>query len=162
MFDSPTFDRPCVTCLENTPQTIAAKEMQSGRHHYQWYCFHGHTNGPFIPKEEALHILGGSPPYRIENESIMFCQHCEARGAEAHHIAPKHLFEDADTWPLFYLCTPCHGLWHKRCTPHKSEIGIYKSALGKAVSYAEENPGATKKAIVRLQQLFNELFLERS
>lgn len=47
------------------------------------------------------------------------CARCGAEGKlQAHHWAPRHLFpEDADEWPISYLCRPCHLTWHKVVTP---------------------------------------------
>lgn len=42
-----------------------------------------------------------------------YCQRCGALGAQLHHMAPYALFTDADTWPLAYLCQPCHSAWHR-------------------------------------------------
>lgn len=40
---------------------------------------------------------------------FFFCRKCEF-----HHYAPRHLFDDADTWATGYLCVKCHQEWHKR------------------------------------------------
>lgn len=35
-----------------------------------------------------------------------------------HHVAPRALFgEEADRWPVVYLCQPCHSRWHSAVTP---------------------------------------------
>lgn len=41
-----------------------------------------------------------------------YCERCGALGAQLHHMAPRALFEDADDWPLAYLCQTCHSRWH--------------------------------------------------
>lgn len=47
------------------------------------------------------------------------CERCGGTaGTELHHWAPRHLFEDADDWPMSYLCPPCHREWHKIVTPN--------------------------------------------
>jgi len=38
---------------------------------------------------------------------------CHNPGSEYHHMAPRHLFEDADNWPTAYLCHFHHDQWHK-------------------------------------------------
>lgn len=40
------------------------------------------------------------------------CTHCGRRGAELHHWAPRAIFNDADSWPMSWLCPDCHRLWH--------------------------------------------------
>lgn len=42
-----------------------------------------------------------------------YCERCGVLGAQLHHMAPQALFKDADTWPLAYLCQPCHSAWHQ-------------------------------------------------
>lgn len=158
--DSPTWDKWCSTCSDKTPQTIAQKEMKSGKFHYQWWCFHDHAVSQFLPKEQAFEFLAGRTAYKIENENIMNCDHCGGRGAEAHHIAPKHLFDDADTWPLFFLCATCHDIWHRKCTPLKSEIGLYRSALDNTIATVSIH-SAAYHIIARLKRRFNEIFQEK-
>ncbi len=51
--------------------------------------------------------------------TFRLCEWCgETRLCEAHHPAPKKLFgEIAETFPLIYLCRPCHEQWHGVVTP---------------------------------------------
>lgn len=54
------------------------------------------------------------------------CERCGSTdGVEVHHWAPRHLFDDADQWPMSDLCRPCHALWHRLVTP---EMGMRKTA----------------------------------
>lgn len=50
------------------------------------------------------------------------CERCGATeaGVEVHHWAPRHLFDDADNWPVSYLCRSCHTEWHQVVTPDMS------------------------------------------
>jgi hypothetical protein len=49
------------------------------------------------------------------------CARCGSQdGVELHHWAPRHLFEDADKWPVSELCRPCHQRWHALVTPYMS------------------------------------------
>lgn len=41
-----------------------------------------------------------------------YCERCGELGAQLHHMAPQARFEDADNWPLAYLCQGCHARWH--------------------------------------------------
>jgi hypothetical protein len=45
--------------------------------------------------------------------SMPYCQKCGQPGAERHHWAPQALFDDADQWPMDYLCRACHTRWHQ-------------------------------------------------
>ena len=42
------------------------------------------------------------------------CAKCGKRGTEHHHWAPQGLFEDANDWPMDYLCKECHDAWHEK------------------------------------------------
>ena len=46
---------------------------------------------------------------------------CKEKGTEYHHFAPRHLFDDADYWPIAYLCIKHHTEWHKR-----TKTGVYR------------------------------------
>lgn len=47
------------------------------------------------------------------------CERCgSTAGVENHHWAPRHLFNDADEWPMSWLCRKCHQTWHKIVTPN--------------------------------------------
>lgn len=42
------------------------------------------------------------------------CARCGTdSGVQAHHWAPRALFEDADSWPISLLCPECHAKWHR-------------------------------------------------
>lgn len=45
------------------------------------------------------------------------CARCGSRdGVELHHWAPKSQFggwQEADKWPVSWLCPPCHRTWHQ-------------------------------------------------
>ncbi len=44
------------------------------------------------------------------------CERCGERGGtEQHHWAPQAVFGDeADDWPMAFLCRACHMEWHRR------------------------------------------------
>lgn len=39
---------------------------------------------------------------------------CQNKGAEYHHWAPQHLFDDANDWPTGWLCREHHKEWHEK------------------------------------------------
>lgn len=42
------------------------------------------------------------------------CARCgSTNGTQLHHWAPRAIFDDADHWPMSYLCPPCHRTWHQ-------------------------------------------------
>lgn len=41
------------------------------------------------------------------------CARCGSTGGtQLHHWAPRAIFDDAELWPMSYLCPPCHRIWH--------------------------------------------------
>jgi hypothetical protein len=57
-----------------------------------------------------------SHPGRGALAAERFCARCGARDVplEKHHWAPRAVFEDADNWPISYLCLACHDDWHRK------------------------------------------------
>lgn len=45
---------------------------------------------------------------------------CTNQGSELHHFAPRHLFDDANSWPMGFLCAKHHREWHE-----KTKTGSY-------------------------------------
>lgn len=42
------------------------------------------------------------------------CARCGSNGGtQLHHWAPRAIFDDAEQWPMSYLCPPCHRTWHQ-------------------------------------------------
>lgn len=56
---------------------------------------------------------------RIGEKFYRACSKCRRfTECHAHHIMPRKLAPgEADTWPLVYLCPPCHRRWHRIVTP---------------------------------------------
>ena len=49
---------------------------------------------------------------------IPVCRVCGIHEVELHHWAPRALFgDDADLWPMDFLCRECHSRWHTAVTP---------------------------------------------
>ena len=56
------------------------------------------------------------PPFSDEDKR-QECVHCHKIAfGENHHFAPKKFFgeEDAETWPIAFLCNECHHEWHRK------------------------------------------------
>ncbi|MDA0312358.1 MAG: hypothetical protein O2992_09615 [Gemmatimonadetes bacterium] len=49
------------------------------------------------------------------------CERCGCAETESHHWAPRYLFDDAEDWPMGYLCRDCHRVWHDIVTPGMSQ-----------------------------------------
>ena len=58
------------------------------------------------------------PVYKDNRE--LRCSYCGELGAELHHYAPKHLFEDSHEWGTIPLCIWHHREWHRIVTPNMS------------------------------------------
>lgn len=74
-------------------------------------CGHGRTSIPLRRLRENDIELADVP--RLADLRRDYCERCGALGAELHHMAPQALFQDADDWPLSYLCQRCHVEWHQ-------------------------------------------------
>ena len=82
---------------------------------------------PFLPVKDydwdTLPLLKDFTPDAPACEYIG----CQNKGVEYHHYAPRHLFDDADSWGTGYLCMYHHRLWHER-----TETGAYITRRQKA------------------------------
>lgn len=78
-----------------------------------------HAEKLWIPHTQAgdienLPILND---YRPQNPP---CVVCGGSGTEEHHWAPRNIFgEDANMWPMSYLCRMHHTEWHDRMDGYK-------------------------------------------
>ncbi len=55
--------------------------------------------------------------YRPQNPP---CAVCGGSGTELHHWAPRNVFgEDAEHWPMTYLCRTHHAEWHNLMDGYK-------------------------------------------
>lgn len=53
--------------------------------------------------------------FDVAERGVCQVRGCDELGAEVHHWAPRQYFGDeADDWPMAYLCPRHHGEWHKR------------------------------------------------
>ena len=70
-------------------------------------------NRAFLPMRE--YDWNTLPLYKDDKDNCIPCSYigCENKGTELHHFAPKQFFQDADNWPMNYLCKYHHDLWHK-------------------------------------------------
>lgn len=96
---------------------IGTYNTASGSVIHPWFCLDcGKRTTVYVKKTELKN-------YKItdvvfESEYKQTCERCGALGAELHHYAPRHLFDDYDRWATGYLCVPCHILWHRVVTPN--------------------------------------------
>lgn len=66
-----------------------------------------------VADTEVLPLANPRRPNTVE------CERCGSEDhVERHHWAPRHLFDDADSWPIGNLCRTCHVQWHRVVTPN--------------------------------------------
>jgi len=117
--------RHCTTCSTSTEQTISRCITASGSECFGWHCSGCNRwsldskRRQWIPKAELEAngvILEELPTAETKRQER--CAKCGGRGAELHHWAPRSFFKDqADSWPVDYLCKSCHDQWHRIVTP---------------------------------------------
>ena len=93
---------------------VAKMICASGQVKYPWYCrMCGRASNVYEPKHD--HLVYAAV---INDSTDNQCEKCGKMGAELHHWAPRHLFGDqADRWPVSFLCQECHATWHQAVTP---------------------------------------------
>lgn len=92
----------------NGSKTVVDKCPRCGRD--------GDLNQPYLPsKDYDWEML---PLWEDRSKDSPKCSYLNCNnkeGVELHHFAPKATFgEDADNWPVAYLCKIHHNLWHKK------------------------------------------------
>lgn len=81
----------------------------SGHEHVTEFCFacHCRPSGAFVSKDEVRRRGINVENLEVVKDNRSPAQPCEVCGApetELHHWAPVHLFDDANAWPMGYLC----------------------------------------------------------
>lgn len=124
------FNRPCKGCGTTLPASHAhacshcggpltthLKILANGAHRYTYRCSCCAAASGALPKrlwpttpDSVESTLGTNPECSVFG--------CHIRATEHHHWAPYHLFgNDANYWPMSYLCKEHHAEWHKKVTP---------------------------------------------
>jgi hypothetical protein len=77
-------------------------------------------SGVWVPKDHPILVGVDRMALPLVGEQVhRLCEHCnERRVCQAHHVACQSLFDDADAWPVVWLCTACHDQWHDVVTPY--------------------------------------------
>lgn len=112
--DSP--DEPCPECGWIEAWELVRCRNQGGHWQHFFMCHCGFRQTRYLPKK----LVKGSglsvrevEPKRARHR----CEKCGADGAESHHWAPRHIFGDeADLWPVSFLCPTCYQRWHDLMT----------------------------------------------
>lgn len=107
-------------CADKGAETAALGKVicANGAIQYKAYCLACGGKGTDIP-HEMVADLDASRITLLTRHDVVPCERCgSADGAEVHHWAPSHLFDDPDDWPTSYLCRKCHREWHSIVTPN--------------------------------------------
>jgi hypothetical protein len=107
---------------------------RKGQTQFWWRCKECGENRPATKWERQIHAERFANAQVERDYACRICAgvgcelcirtdgRCERCGSpeqvEEHHWAPRHLFSDADSWPLSYLCRKCHVYWHRLVTPN--------------------------------------------
>jgi hypothetical protein len=102
----------------------------NGAMHYAYECdlcgpitnqLYPEAKGWYVTKELARQLSGLDPDTFLLVECGLryhLCARCgKTLPCDEHHIAPRKVFEDAETWPTTVLCQECHLEWHRILTP---------------------------------------------
>ncbi len=114
------------TCTEPVI-LIGAVEYSNGATQHKAYCFNCRQKGGAIA-HDALASFDLSCVEVIASHNQAKCERCGSVGAETHHWAPYHLFDDAYDWPTSSLCRRCHTLWHAKMTRSMNQNNIRRNA----------------------------------
>ena len=117
----------CPECCEPQPWAkIRRMLMSSGAMSYPYVCKTcGHKTSVCEAKANVRiacirwGISEDQIPLIENPNGLEQCEVCGELGAELHHYAPQHLFDDANLWATGYLCKYHHALWHKRIKDHR-------------------------------------------
>ena len=121
--DTPVFRNHCTRCNATTDTTFVVVIAVNGAKGLRLRCL---TCLRSPDRFDKLYPHSALIPHGIDIDSIIVidvhkspvpCERCGSPFAEGHHWAPRAYFDDADLWPMSYLCVPCHLRWHKIMTP---------------------------------------------
>ena len=112
----------CIRC--GLSAHLARASAGNGATQVFWWCARCQryaAGSAYFVSQSYLKSIGidiaALPIVTRSSEPQPHCERCGSLGAEYHHWAPKHLFEDAELWPGSYLCVEGHHKWHAIVTP---------------------------------------------
>ena len=116
----------CPKCNQKTKWLWRRFKNAGGHLTFPYVCSEcGHKTNILEKKKTVMEFIFKNG-YKIENipllpvdEDTPHCEICGQQGAELHHYAPQHLFDNADDWPKGYLCVKHHREWHDKIKGHR-------------------------------------------
>lgn len=117
----------CKHCISKNIK-VGFAFRKNGSKVFPLYCEDcGQETGKLINKENAnsVNYILKEIVFTSSNTGYLNkikCYVCGDENVEAHHFAPKHLFGDeAEKWPVAYLCKFHHKKWHDIVTPNMNK-----------------------------------------
>lgn len=118
----------CRNCQRNSKWILHRQFFNNCSQNFTWNCETCNTKNPgrdpshFIAREKVETLLTSEQIDALPClMPAMYCRcaRCGGRGGESHHWAPVGIFgkEEADKWPMDFLCKDCHDQWHRLVTP---------------------------------------------
>jgi len=118
----------CSQCKAKTVFILHRQIFTNGSNNFLWVCSRCNFRNPekskqfYIPSETVQKHL---KPEQIDALPMILpklynrCARCGARDVELHHWAPVAKFgqDEAEQWPMDYLCKDCHDQRHRTVTP---------------------------------------------
>ena len=113
-------DYPCKKCGQKA-WIVGFYTDAAGKPKYPFVCYNCGQRTQHFAKRKAV-LMSGEEVHHMHPKTLPFiCEVCNKEGAEQHHWAPWHLFDnEANKWPVSYLCEECHKKWHRIVTPNMS------------------------------------------
>ncbi len=111
-------NQACKKCSSRTDWSIGKWMMSTSMIRFVWYCQGcGTKTNMYEPNDERIIFTTV-----WDDAPEASCEVCGRYGAQAHHWAPRHLFDaEADKWPTGFLCQTCHERWHAQVTPNMTD-----------------------------------------
>ena len=105
-----------------SPLTLGITYKQDGIPNIFKYCPVAHVNGGFSLKD--LDTWENLPVVRDYRGKTPACEKCGEPYSQEHHWAPYEIFGDeANQWPMGWLCSSCHHRWHTMMNRARSRRG---------------------------------------
>jgi len=121
-----TLECQCPRCFAEWPWKIRRFANRAGHLTFPYVCNEcGYKSSVLERKATVMQwiqyygLTVEDVPILPSSSDVPVCEVCGKEGAELHHYAPQHLFDNADDWPTGYLCLEHHREWHQKIKGHK-------------------------------------------
>lgn len=112
------------SCYSNK-KALVKKEKSDGTYGIYVFCFSCNKHSKLISPKTILSAgINADLIIKIkygDEKNICCVNGCDNFDTQAHHFAPRELFDDCEKWPIAYLCHEHHHMWHRL-----TKTGSYK------------------------------------